>query len=346
MSSIPFEFERYRILNEIGSGQFGTVYKALDRGLNQIKAIKILEEIEDPLDFKKKLEEAHALGKFKGHKHIVQINSADLVLVNGNERLIIDMEYISGGSLESLSKSGQLSFKSSVQYVTHVLHALEYIHRSKMLHQDVKPANILIDGNIAKLSDFGLASLLGDRSTGYAQYWYVSHSAPETITDRVVSNQTDIFATGITLYRVICHYYEWAAIIQGLPDFSDIAAEGRIVEEIGFPSFVSPKIKKIIRKSCKANARQRYQTASEMISALSQLRFNIDWTMNSPDAWTGLDSYNNRYDIKIQNNGRYYHVDVMKNRRRISNLCKRFSESDAALEYLNKHVSNTVLINN
>jgi len=344
MTDIPSEIGKYRILNEIGSGNYGTVYKAHDRAIDQVKAIKILNEIKDPQDFKEKLEEAHALGKFKGRKHIVQINSADVYSMSGSNRLIIDMEYISGGSFESRLKTGQLSFKSSVQYITHVLHALEYIHRSRMLHQDVKPANILIDGNIAKLSDFGLASLLGDMPTGIAEEFYRPHAAPETQNDGVTSIQTDIFATGMTLYRAVCHYKKWREQIQGIPDFLDIVAEGRIIEKIGYPSFVPSKLKKIIGKSCDADANKRYLTASEMISDLSRLNFNIDWSMKSPEIWTGVDLQKKQYDVEIVKEGKFYHVNVLKNGRRISDKCKKFPEVDAAYGHLNKYVSTTTFM--
>lgn len=99
-----------------------------------------------------------------------------------------------------------------------------------MLHRDVKPANILIEGNSAKLSDFGLATLLGMSSTG-SQRGYISHAAPEIINKGETSAQTDIFATGMTLYRIFCQYNNWKELVKNMPDYHNVLAKGLLIEK-------------------------------------------------------------------------------------------------------------------
>jgi serine/threonine-protein kinase len=168
--------DKYQIIKPLGSGNFGQVYHVFDRALRAEKAIKVLENT-DPSAFMKNLEEAHILNRCR-HKHIVTINEANIFVVNGQRRVVLDLEYIPEGSLEAALASRRVSIKETVAYVRGVLLGLEHAHAQGFLHRDVKPGNILLARAYPKLSDFGLATASGATLIGSAK-GYRPHLPPE-----------------------------------------------------------------------------------------------------------------------------------------------------------------------
>lgn len=147
---------KYEILDHLGSGNFGDVYQVHDVALDTTKAIKILG-IADPRNMKE-IYEAQILQRCR-HENCVHINEANVFNVSGEHKLIIDMEYLPEGSLEKRMQEGFVSPQVAIRHISHVLYGLGNAHHNGVLHRDVKPANILLSGNVSKLSDFGLATL-------------------------------------------------------------------------------------------------------------------------------------------------------------------------------------------
>ena len=110
----PATIDKYQIIKPLGHGHFGQVYHAFDRALNAEKAIKILNTT-DPSTFMESLREAQTLNKLT-HKHIVTINEANIFNVDGQQRVVLDLEYIPQGSLESALSSRWLSIREAVSY--------------------------------------------------------------------------------------------------------------------------------------------------------------------------------------------------------------------------------------
>jgi len=191
------EVGKYLVLRPLGAGAFGAVFHVHDRALNQEKAIKIINAT-DPADALAKIEEAQILNKCR-HKHIVQINEANIFSVAGIPQVILDMEFIAGGSLENRIEQGFVGVCDTMRFITEALFGLEYAHNQGFLHRDVKPANILLDNIYVKLSDFGHATQFN--VDGFAAMkGYVSHLAPEVFVAKRTSCQTDIYAMGLTFF--------------------------------------------------------------------------------------------------------------------------------------------------
>jgi eukaryotic-like serine/threonine-protein kinase len=210
------EIDKYEILDHLGNGQFGSVYLANDRALDTQKAIKVLD-LDDPDDFMKKLEEAQILHKCR-HKHIVKVNEANICTVEGEPKVIIDMEYLKDGSLESKTFHNDITTHQIHNLMIDVLFALEHAHTKGVLHRDVKPANILLCDYGAKLSDFGLATIVEGHHSGSAK-GYITHLPPEYFRNRKTNVQTDVFATGITYFRCICGFMNWDESIKSLKNY-------------------------------------------------------------------------------------------------------------------------------
>lgn len=154
--SAPASIDKYQLIKPLGSGHFGQVFHAFDRALMTEKAIKVLK-VTDPTQFLQHLEEAQIL-RACTHKHIVTINEANIFPVNGEQRVVLDLEYIPEGSLEGAMEARWVSAKEAITYIRGTLSGLEHAHAQGILHRDIKPGNILLAPNAAKLSDFGLAT--------------------------------------------------------------------------------------------------------------------------------------------------------------------------------------------
>ena len=335
------EVDKYEIKKHLGSGAFGDVYLAQDRALNAIKAIKILE-VPDPTQFMKTLEEAQILHKCK-HKHIVEVNEANIYEINGESKVVIDMEYLPDGCFEDQIISYSASIHDSVGYVIDCLFALEHSHNHGVLHRDIKPANIMLCNYGAKLSDFGLATVLGAKHAGSPK-GYITHLAPEYFQNNATTELTDIYAMGVTLFRACNYIVDWMSVIRTIPNPKQKIINGKLIGAIGYQSFVPAKLKRIINKSCAINPIQRYQSAAEMRQALEKIQFLIDWKKHEDLRWEGVCKKTKRNFIATVESGRTKHkVNIRQNNRRLTNYCSEFLCPDEAKSHMQKHISETML---
>lgn len=279
------QVDKYEILKHLGSGAFGNVYLARDRALDAIKAIKVLE-VPDPTKFMNTLEEAKILHKCK-HKHIVEVNEANIYGINGESKVVIDMEYLPDGCFEDQIINCSASIHDSVCYVINCLFALEHAHNQGVLHRDIKPANIMLCQYGAKLSDFGLATVLGTKLAGSPK-GYTTHLAPEYFKYKSTTELTDIYAMGVTLFRACNYIADWKAVIHIIPNPKQKIINGKLISSIGYEPFVPAKLKRIINKACAINPAQRYQSAAEMRQALEKIQFLIDWRKHEEIRWEGF----------------------------------------------------------
>ena len=336
---------KYLRQQHLGNGAFGDVFLANDIALGTIKAIKIIG-VKNPNEFMDKLEEAQILHKCK-HKHIVTVNEAGIYEVEGEQKVIIDMEYLPRGSFERAIKDYSVSIQDSINYTINCLLALEHAHNQGILHRDIKPANILLCDYGAKLSDFGLATVLENGAISSPQkYAYTTHLAPEYFFEKEATTLTDIYAMGITLFRA-CNYMinNWSLAIQNVPNVDDILMKGKLLDAIGYYDFIPSKVKRIIKKACSANPNTRYKSAFEMRQALEKLRPQINWYIKNQNSWQGAfrQTGKNFTAILIEKPSNFQ-VEIKQNNRRISSDCKVFSSFIEAEKYLHSYVADTMFV--
>lgn len=313
---------KYSIIDYIGGGSFGNVYLAKDNALNAIKAIKLIEA-SNPSEVVKTIEEAQLLYMCK-HKNIVDINEANVVKVNNISYVLIDMEYIKNGSFEKIIKDREVSLYEIISIIIDCLFALEHAHYYNVIHRDIKPANILLKFNSAKVSDFGLATALGNNYIASPQ-GYIAHLAPEVIEQGYTSKLTDIYALGITLLRACNYDSAWYQNNQ----------------KNYYAPYIPQKLKLIISKACNSDERSRYQTALEFRNQLSKLNVRIDWKVIDKEYFFGR-MCNDVYTIKIIFTKSLYRVEFKKNGRRVKVDCREFFEENDAYAYMYEYVSNTL----
>jgi Tol biopolymer transport system component len=282
-SEMPFpapgqSFSHYEIVEKIGEGGMGTVYKARDVELNRLVALKVLAHAgAGPRDerFHQEARAASALN----HPHITTVYE----IGKAGEVEFIAMELVAGQTLAALLGSGRLPWRQALSYAVQVAGALTAAHESGIVHRDLKPANVMVTGSgSVKVLDFGLAKVTGTPQTGdLASTRTASQSAegslkgtcaymsPEQAEGRRVDTRTDIFAFGALLYEMLTGRRAFAgetgmatlaAVVRGEPQPLRAAAHG-----------VPKELEKIVERCLRKNPGRRYQHIDDVKLALEDL---------------------------------------------------------------------------
>ena len=195
---------KYVVQEEIAKGGMGVLYKALDRTLNRLVAIKVIHEqfSGDPSFTERFIRDARAMARLH-HENIVTIFSVE----EDRGAHFIVMEYFSGMDLRAKIKAHHsLSVREAVEIALQVATALAFAHSQGIVHRDIKPANILVDtrGRV-KLTDFGIAAALDEAaitSTGQI-IGTPEYMSPEQAGGTAVDGRTDLYSLGIVLHEMI-----------------------------------------------------------------------------------------------------------------------------------------------
>ena len=261
--------KRYRIVEEIGRGGMGRVYKAEDLELNITVALKIISPkySKNPRfieRFKKEVLSARSIS----HENVIRI--FDL----GEEEGIkyFSMEYIKGQNLRDfIRSSGFPTIKRSVEIMRQVCFALNAAHKHGIIHRDLKPSNIMIDNSgQAYVMDFGLArSLSGlESEKPKAIEGTPRYMSPEQIEKEKLDHRTDIYSLGLVFYELLAGQPAFDA------DSSSDMFEKQVKELPRLPSeinpHVSPALNKIITKCLKKNKSDRYSHVDDILKDLTQ----------------------------------------------------------------------------
>ena len=193
--------ERYRIVNPLGRGGMGEVYKAEDLKLKQIVALKFLPEAV-ALD-------GAALARFQNEVRITrQISHPNVCRVydigEANGLHFLSMEYIDGEDLSLLLRRiGRLPGDKANEIARQICAGLAAAHDNNVLHRDLKPANIMIDGRgKARVTDFGVSVVAKEIQGAEAMSGTPAYMAPEQLTGKEVTQKSDIYSLGLVLYEL------------------------------------------------------------------------------------------------------------------------------------------------
>ncbi|MGZ5454007.1 MAG: protein kinase domain-containing protein [Candidatus Aminicenantales bacterium] len=196
---------RYQVIEDLGKGGMGHVYKVLDREVNEIVALKVLKE--GVFEDEKVVERFHnelKLARRISHKNVCAVYHLSK---DKNETYYITMEYVSGEDLKSLiHRIGQLSIGKAVLIAEQVCEGLAEAHRLGVVHRDLKPSNIMIDrdGHV-RIMDFGIARSLAAKGVTdtHVLVGTPDYMSPEQIEGKDVDPRSDIYALGLVLYEML-----------------------------------------------------------------------------------------------------------------------------------------------
>ena len=290
-SLIGLQFGHYRILQRIGSGGMGVVYRGFDTHLDRDVAIKVLKPgtIADDHSRKSFRNEAHALSKLN-HPNIATI--FDFHTEDGRDFLV--MEFIDGVPVSQRLLEGSLPQKDVIALGAQLAEALSAAHDRSVIHRDLKPSNLCLtaDGRL-KILDFGLAKLRLSANVGPASETLsethvmagtLAYMAPEQVLGLEVDARTDLHAAGTVLYQMAT----------GLPPF--VAADrlelmNEVLRSSPPPAStrnprLSPELDRIIHKCLERDPDNRYQSAKELAIDLRRLQSDLPSLASSEQAGT------------------------------------------------------------
>ena len=199
------EIGRYEILEEIGRGAMGVVFKGRDPLIGRAVAVKtITSGVAESVDLLERFyREARAAGGLQ-HPNIVTIYE----MAESGGAPFIAMEYLEGESLEKLiARKAALPLPTKVGYIVQACRALDYAHRRGIVHRDVKPANIMVTRDaMVKVVDFGIARIADTSKTQTgALLGTLAYMPPEQLRGQAADARADVWAMGVVLYELLAY---------------------------------------------------------------------------------------------------------------------------------------------
>ena len=192
---------KYRIVETIGRGGMGVVYRGLGETLDRPVAIKALHpDLADDDQMQRFRAEAVTLARVR-HPNIATVHE----LLRDGDRLLMVMELVRGETLERLlARSGPLPVDRAVPLIAQTLDALGHAHRAGIVHRDLKPANLMLTEYGVKVMDFGIARVRGTErvTTDGLMLGTPAYMAPEQVRGDEVDGRTDLYALGAVFYRM------------------------------------------------------------------------------------------------------------------------------------------------
>jgi eukaryotic-like serine/threonine-protein kinase len=261
----------YVKIGRLGAGHFGEVWLAFHQALGVRHAVKYVPEsnVENPTEFFK---EPQLLKRLE-HPNIVKVEDAGKT-ADGN--LFIAMEYMRAGSLQDRFKGRPINMKRIKPLVCEALRGLQHAHDKGYIHRDIKPANILITKlGTGKISDFGLATSMS-RTGAASPQGYLLHLAPEVITEDSTSILSDVYAVGMTLYRMI-NGDAYLRQYRTEDELDEAIIDGTFPDRRKYRLYVPQQLRKVINKALSVQPSGRYRSADQLRYALEQVRIERSW---------------------------------------------------------------------
>jgi serine/threonine protein kinase/tetratricopeptide (TPR) repeat protein len=263
----------YRILEKIGAGGQGTVYKALDKKLGRTVVIKVLPpELTAKEANLKRFEREARLASALDHPNICTI--FDLNQADGLHFIV--MQYVEGKNVRQLVAGRALELKSALLIAIQVADALASAHKRGIIHRDIKAGNVMVTSQgQAKILDFGLAKLMDEtqaRDSGIhhtelteigVPYGTATYAAPEQARGDRVDYRADIFSTGVLLYEMLTGIWPFQGKTSVDVRHAVLHATPRPIAEMRRDP-LPPRLQQILDRAMSKEPRDRYQKISEM----------------------------------------------------------------------------------
>jgi len=280
----------YRILEKIGEGGMGAVYKALDTHLDRVVAVKVLPpaRVADPERRQRFVQEAKAASALR-HPNIIVVH--DIASDQGMQFIV--MEFVQGRTLDQILGRKGLKLGEALGYAVQMADGLAKAHTAGIVHRDLKPANVMVtEEGLVKILDFGLAKLIEDMPPTQAEATATlgpaakpltedgfavgtsAYMSPEQAEGKKVDARSDIFSFGVVLYEMLTGRRAFqresraatlAAVLREEPE-----PAGRISEA------VPPEVEQVLARCLRKDPQRRWQTMSDLKVTLQDLKEDSD----------------------------------------------------------------------
>jgi eukaryotic-like serine/threonine-protein kinase len=261
----------YRILEKIGGGGMGVVYKAEDTKLKRAVALKFLppEMTRDEEAKQRFVHEAQAASALD-HPNICTVHEID---ETEEHQIFISMACYDGETLREKIGRGPLKLAEAVDLAIQIALGLAHAHAHDIVHRDIKPANVIVtaDGT-AKIVDFGLAKLRGGTvlTKSGTTLGTVAYMSPEQVRGEQVDQRTDIWSLGVVLYEMITGLTPFKGEYEHAIQFSILSVRHEAVT--GLRSGIPLEVERIVDKCLEKDAAYRYQHVDELVTDLKRVK--------------------------------------------------------------------------
>ncbi|UCF77869.1 MAG: protein kinase [Candidatus Eiseniibacteriota bacterium] len=263
-------FSHYKILEKIGQGGMGVVYKAQDTRLDRTVALKFLPpELTRDADARTRFTHEAKLAASLNHPNICTIFEID----EAQGQTFIAMEHVEGQSLKEKIRLAPLKLEQALEVAAQVAEGLRRAHERGVVHRDIKSANIMIrpDGQV-KVMDFGLAKLTGRTRltrTG-TPVGTVAYMSPEQARAEDVDHRTDVWSLGVVIYEMVTGQLPFRGDYEPAVVYSILNEEPEPVTSLR--SAVPMELERLVRKAVAKDPNRRYQSVSDMLVDLRAVR--------------------------------------------------------------------------
>jgi serine/threonine protein kinase/tetratricopeptide (TPR) repeat protein len=266
---------QYKILEHLGGGGMGVVYKAEDTRLKRLVALKFLPPIyaTDPTSKERFIHEAQSASALQ-HSNICTIHD---ISETDEGQMYIVMDYYEGETLKKKIERGPLKIKETLDISLQVARGLEAAHEAKEIHRDIKPANIMVtEKGEVKIVDFGLAQLAGQTKLTQegTTLGTVSYMSPEQTRGDEVDQRSDIWSLGVVLYEMISGQRPFKGDYDQAVMYSILNEQEESLTAVR--TGVPPELERIIIKALSKNREERYPTVSGLIVDLKKVKSDLE----------------------------------------------------------------------
>ncbi|MCJ7580303.1 MAG: protein kinase, partial [Candidatus Aminicenantes bacterium] len=260
---------KYRIIEKLGQGGMGVVYKARDTKLDRMVALKFLppDLMKDPGAKERFIREAKAAASLS-HPNICTIHEID----EEEEKSFIAMEYIEGQNVREKVRKNPLEISGALDIAIQAARGLEEAHKRGIIHRDIKSANIMVTGpGQAKVMDFGIAKVAGTTliTREPVTMGTVAYMSPEQAEGKTVDNRTDIWSLGVVLFEMITGCLPFSGENDQYVLYSIVHKEPEPMRKI-MPK-AAPELEGVVAKALEKKPADRYQSMGELLEDLKAL---------------------------------------------------------------------------
>ena len=273
----------YKILDELGRGGMGVVYKAEDTKLKRTVALKFLppgltRDESARTRFVYEAQSASALD----HPNICTIHGVD---ETPDGQVFICMAYYDGESLKQHLTRGPFPVAKAIEIAAQVADGLAQVHSQGIIHRDIKPANLMVTKNgIVKIVDFGVAKLAGGSKSieVWSSVGTIAYMSPEQAQGGDIDHRTDIWSLGVVLYEMVTGKWPFTGAYNQVIIYSIVNQDPPPITAVDMS--LPARLEGIVDKTLAKAAVDRYQSATEMLSDLKSLKEAVEASVSTVGA--------------------------------------------------------------